>query len=184
MSGENQYLKRILQDLTTLTEIAKFTEDHQHSLRRWYGKRNPQTATQWADGTTLVLPYHAISGAATWGADANDEALLFGTADTLEPGYLCGDFDEILVVANSSSTVYRIRFIWGTGTMAEAIIASQWSEIMFFRPNADNNRKVQVLHTPLIDINDKIWAQCANATDNATIDFYVGVHGYPYADTH
>lgn len=170
--------------LRHILEVTKFAEDHQHQLRRWYGKRNPQTDTLWADGTTLALPYHCISGASTWGAAANDEAKVFGSDDTLEPGYLTGDFDEILVVANSSATVYRIRVIWGSGSMADAIAANQWSEIMFFRGNADNNRKVQVLHTPLIAITDQIWAQCANATDDATIDFYVGVHGYPYDDTH
>jgi hypothetical protein len=169
--------------LRHIREIAEFAEGHQHQLRRWYGKRNPQTDVLWASATTLVLPYHCISGDSTWGAGANDEALVFGSGDTLEPGYLTGDFDQILVVSNNSATVYRIRFIWGTGSMADAIAANQWSETMYLRAVADNVRKVAVIQTPLIAINALIWAQCANATDNATLDFYVGVHGYPYADT-
>ena len=45
---------------------------------RWYGKLNPQTATNWCDGATLN-PYVAISGADTWGV----EEKLFGTGDVL-----------------------------------------------------------------------------------------------------
>jgi len=171
-------------------KTAEYTEEHMHHKVRWYGKKAAQTATLWTAllDTGLTQLYRAISGAGVYGTDGShdpaappsDEAFLFGTGDTLEPGYVVRDFDEILIVANSSSTLYLCRIIWGTGTMAEAITAKQYSEFPYFRGNADNVRKIQTIPTPLIGINYKIWLQCMNATDNATLDFVVGVHGYNF----
>jgi hypothetical protein len=160
----------------------RHTEEHVHHKVRWYGKKAIQDATHWAAllDTGLGLLYRAISGLGVYGLDLNDEAKLFGTDDTLEPGYVTGDFNEILVVANSASSLYLCRIIWGIGTMAEAITAKQYSEWPYFRGNADNVRKVRTTTTPLIPINYKVWLQTMNATDNATIDFVVGVHGYVF----
>jgi len=161
---------------------SEYTEEHMHHKVRWYGKLNPQDATHWAvllDGH-LAQPYRAISGNGVYGADAGDEAQLFGTDDTLELGYVVGDFDMILVTANSSNTLYLCRIVWGSGTLADAVTAKQYSEFVYLRSAADNVRKIQVIPTPLIDINAKVWLQCQNVTDNATIDFVVGVHGYTF----
>ncbi len=161
----------------------EYTEEHFHNKVRWYTKKNPQGATDWAAplDAHLANPYRCISGASTWGTDLNDEALLFGTGDVLtELGTLVwGDIDKILVVANTSSTIYLIRVIWGTGTMAEAITAKQYTEFPYLRGNADNVRKIQefkMMKVPVVGY--KLWAQCQNATDNATLDFVLGVHGY------
>ncbi len=159
----------------------EFVEHHLHHATRWYGKKNPQGANDWAvlmDGN-LTRPYRCISGLGAYGADAGDEALLFGTADVLwNANFLCGDFDEFLVIANSSNTVYLLRLIWGTGTMADAIAAGQYTTTPYIRNSNDTTRIKNIMKTPVIGINDKIWMQCQNATDNATIDFFVGVHGY------
>lgn len=170
-------------DLEEVLEEVELTEEHNHHKVRWYGKRAVQTDTQWADGATLT-PYQATSGNNTWGgATETDIAKLFGTGDTLTEigtGLVRGDFDEILVVANSSATVYRCRIIWGTGTWAEAIAANQYSEFVFLRGNADNVRKVMRVPTPLIDIDSKVWLQVWNATNDATLDVLVGVHAYDF----
>jgi hypothetical protein len=73
-----------------------------------------------------------------------------------------------------------VRFIWGSGTMADAIAAGQYTTFPYLRGNADNVRKIQVINTPLIGIDYKIWCQCQNSTDNSTLDFVVGVHGYNF----
>lgn len=163
---------------------TEYTEEHFHNIVRWYTKKNPQGANDWCaplDGH-LANPYRCISGNGTWGADANDEALLFGTDDTLtELGTLLyGDADRILVTANSSATVYLIRIIWGTGTMADAILANQYTEFPYLRAIADNVRKIQEFKMPKLAVAIKLWAQCQNATDNATLDFVIGVHGYDF----
>jgi hypothetical protein len=166
---------------------TEFAEEHLHHIVRWFGKLNPQTATNWCvsvDGH-LAQPYQAISGNGTWGTDANDEAQLFGTADIPIVDMLRGDFNEILIVANSSNTLYFNRVVWGTGSIADAVAANQYTEFPFFRPAADNNRKVMTCPTRKIPITIgglpvKVWLQTQNVTDNATIDFIVGVHGYDF----
>jgi hypothetical protein len=161
---------------------AEYTEEHAHHKVRWFGRKNPQGATDWAApfSTDMTRLYRCISGANTWGAGVGDEALLFGTTDIPISGMVVGDFDEILVLANSSSTVYLLRIIWGTGTMADAIAAGQYTEIPYFRATADTTRLRMICPTPLIGSAYALWAQCMNATDNATIDFIVGVHGYDF----
>jgi hypothetical protein len=179
--------------ITDIQRDSEYTEEHMHHKTRWYTKKAVPTATAWVDllDSHLANPYRCTSGASTWGVDGShdpagapsDEAFLFGTDDTLSDigtGLVCGDFDMILVTANTSATIYLLRIIWGTGTMTEAITAKQYTTFPYLRANADNVRKIQVVPTPLIGINDKIWAQCQNATDNATIDFVVGVHAYNF----
>ena len=166
---------------------AEYAEEHCHHKVRWFAKRNPQTVTNWCTSLVsgLAQPFRAISGAGVYGADAGDEAQVFGSADIPIIGMLTGDFNEVLVTANSSATIYACRIVWGTGTLADAIAATQYTEFPYLRGNADNNRKVQVTPSPLIPITiaglpTKIWIQCANASDNATMDFVVGVHGYNF----
>jgi hypothetical protein len=173
--------------LIDIQRDAEYSEEHAHHKVRWFGKLNPQTATNWCVkiDTGLTQLYRAISGNGVYGADANDEAQLFGTADIPISGMATGDFDQVLIVANSSITLYLCRIVWGTGTLAEAVAADQYSEFPFIRGDSDNNRKIQVVPTPLIPVTIgglpvKVWAQCMNATNNATIDFVVGVHGYGF----
>jgi hypothetical protein len=161
---------------------SEYSEEHAHHKVRWFGKKAIQGANDWAVplDTGLGLLYRAISGAGVYGADANDEAKLFGTTDVPIAGMVVGDFDQILMVANSSSTLYLCRIVWGTGTLAAAIAAGQYSEFPYFRAAADNVRKIQVTSTSLIGVANAVWLQCMNATDNATLDFVVGVHGYDF----
>ncbi len=166
---------------------ADYTEEHLHHYVRWFGKLNPQDATHWAVtmDAHLAQPYRAISGNGVYGADPGDEAQLFGTADVPIAGMLAGDFNEFLAIANTSNTVYLLRIVWGTGNLAAAIAAGQYTEFPFFRPAADNNRKVTIVTCKKIPIQvaglpTQIWCQCQNATDNATIDFFIGVHGYDF----
>ncbi len=160
-------------------------EEYLNHEVRWFGKLNPQTATKWCvsmDGH-LSQPYRAISDNGIYGIDSGDEAQLFGDDDIPIAGMVNGDFNEILIVANSSSSVYLCRIIWGTGKIEDAIAAGQYSEFPFYRAPADNVRKVMVTPMPKVPtfidgLPVHIWLQCQNATDNATIDFFVGMHGY------
>ena len=153
----------------------------------WFGRRNPQTDTLWADPATL-LPYVAISGDNAWGADPNDEAFLFGPGDAAihgtPHGYAACKPDEVLFVANTSQTVSRLRLIWGTGTMAAAIAAGQYSDLMF--ANLVVGAVIYAIYdiaTPVIPfyvggVAMRAWVQHWNATDNATVSFFIGMTGF------
>lgn len=155
-------------------------EKHFHNRELWIGKLGSQTATAWADDT--LSPFRAISGNNDYGADTNDEALILGTDDTpINSEFVKFDLHWILITALSTDTPWKLRFIWGSGTMADAILANQWSEIM--AQNNPNGSKANGAAIPIMmpRLNcgiDKVWAQVWNATDNATADFLVGFHEY------
>jgi len=174
----------VLNGIDTLEEIKHLTtetEIHLHSDGRWFGKSADQSGNDWAADT--LTPFQAISGNGVYGADADDEAKIVGSADT---PWIIGDthFDlhQLLIVAVSVNTEFKLRFVYGTGTMANAIIAEQYSEEMvkFDALNPQQSAgipfKVQAgKHT----VGIKMWVQAKNATDNATIGFYWGGHPYP-----
>jgi hypothetical protein len=167
--------------LLDVADEAEYIEEHMHHKVIWYGKNADQT-TYWASANTLT-PFRATSGANAYGTAGTDPAKCFSTSDNLSElgtGLVSGDFDEVLFVGNSSSTVYKLRLIWGTGTVAEAVTAGQLSETMFYRDNADKSRQPRLWSTPKIGVENAIWVECWNASDDATIDFFVGAHAYDF----
>jgi hypothetical protein len=154
---------------------------HLHNVERWYGKLAVQTATDWADNN-IATPYRAISGANVYGGDANDEAKVVGTADTPDiAGTTYYDVHRLLIVAASTTTVWKLRVVYGAGTMADAIAAGQYSTLMIkIDPAVGQTPSVahDVMMPRLRCGVDQVWVQAWNATDNATVDFYVGWHAY------
>jgi hypothetical protein len=149
-----------------------------HIRERWFGKSADQSGNNW--GADTLTPFQAISGAGVYGADANDEAKVVGSDDT--PIFV-GDTrmaaQRILVVGVSVDTHYKLRVVYGTGTMADAITALQYTEIMvkFDATNPQQSAGIPFdIKVPRLDVGTKIWLQAKNATDNATIDFFVGGH--------
>lgn len=155
-------------------------ERHLHGRERWRGKKAVQTATDWADD--VLTPFRATSGENAYGSDENDEALVLGTDDTpIIAGMVRYDLHRIILVNASASTAYKLRLVYGSGTMADAITAGQFSELVIMSdPSAQ-----QVAH----DVFDvmmprgtsgvtKVWIQAWNATNNATVDVLVGLHEY------
>jgi len=159
-----------------VTEIEK----HFHNVERWFGKLAVQTATDWAD--TNLTPFRAISGANTYGADPGDEAQVLGTADTPHiSGGVKYDPYRISILELSSDTIWRLRMIYGAGTMVEAIAAGQYSELMvsnIVTGSKAGGTPVDFRMPRLRCGIDKVWVQAWNATDNATCDFFVGLHEY------
>lgn len=156
-------------------------EEHCHNRERWFGKLAVQTATDWADDN-IATPYRAISGNNVYGADPNDEALVIGTADTPTiAGMVYYDLHRLLVVAASTTTVWKLRLVYGAGTMAAAIAAGQYSTLMIkIDPAVGQTPSVahDVMCPRLRCGVDQVWIQAWNATDNATADFFVGMHLY------
>jgi hypothetical protein len=157
-------------------------EKHFHNRECWRGKLAVQSGTNWADDN-IDTPFVAVSGANDWGTDTDDEAKVLGTGDTpFIGGNVKFDPHRILITAVSSSTPYKMRLIWGTGTMAEAIAANQWSCFMYrfdsISPAVEAGFPVDIKLPRLRSGIDKLWAQVWNLTDNATISFFIGIHEY------
>lgn len=157
---------------------------HIHGYSRWFGKSADQSGNDWnVPVSTAGMPtlFRAILGDSIYGEDANDEAKIWGTEDVCVSGDTKFDIHKLEVIATSSSTVYVLRIIWGSGTMADAIAAGQYSEIMVLHddaPTDDSSTPIDIMMPRITIGTHKIWIQAKNITDNATIDFYVGGHSY------
>lgn len=155
-------------------------ETHHHTQERWCGISGDQSGNNWcADNITV---FRAISGNNGYGADANDEAKVIGSVDTPRiTGNLFYDAHRLLVVAVSVNTVFRLRIVYGTGTMAAAIAAGQFTHFDVMSddtiPARAGGRPVDVM-MPRVAVETKLWIQAWNATNNATIDFLMGIHEY------
>ncbi len=162
--------------LTKTVELG----NHHHNRERWFGISANQSGNDWAADT--INEFTAISGSDVYGADASDEAKIFGTDDTpIIAGQTYFDFHQLLVHSVSVDTEYKLRIVYGTGTMANAITAGQYTEtmVMFDSSNPQLSAGIPVpILMPRLAIDTTIWLQARNATDNATITFYAGAHGY------
>lgn len=158
--------------------VVSEIEKHLHTRERWLGIRSPQTATLWA-AKGVTNPYIATSGNNTWGAAIQ----LIGTDDTpIIPGTTMFDPHRVLIVGVSQETQYLIRISYGSGTQADAITADQYSEIMIkFDPLAPQESAGIPFPIKFPRQNsgvDKLWAECWNVTNGATVSFFIGIHEY------
>lgn len=158
-------------------------ERHFHGRERWFGKLAVQTATDWADNN-ITTPYRCISGNNAYGTDANDEALVIGTADTpaiTGVGNVRFDVHRMLIVDSSSTSIWKLQVIYGTGTMADAITAGQYSTIMVKVDAAAGqtpNVPCEIMMPRGTCASTQVWVRGWNASNNATLDFYIGWHEY------
>lgn len=154
-------------------------ETHFHNHEHWRGKLAVQTEINWADNT--LTPYQAISGSNDYGSDADDEAKVLGTGDTPINGDVKFDPFRILIISLSTDTPWKLRMAHGSGTLSEAIAAEQVSEVMVVNvvTGSKSGGTPLEFRTPRLDAGvDKVWIQAWNATDNATCEFFIGLHGY------
>ena len=160
-------------------------EKHFHNRESWVGISGSQTGGDWSDSisdATMIPVFVAISGDDTYGADANDEAWVIGTNDLpLITGMVKADIHEVFVTAASVQTIYWMRIVYGSGTMADAITAGQYSEYPIIADAAVGGSVAAVARIMMPRITsgtDKIWIQAKSTTDNATLSFYIGLHEY------
>lgn len=157
-------------------QLAYEAEKHVHNRERWCGKLGSQTATDWCDPGSLS-PFRAISGNGDFGGDTDDEALVVGTGDKPHiSGMTKYDLHRILVTASSQATDWVLRIIYGSGTMAAAESAGQYSDVMV--QEARKGGPIEVIMPRGTCGTTKVWVRAKNATDNATIDFFAASHEY------
>lgn len=151
-------------------------EGHFHNRERWFGIATIPTATDWGEQASLS-PYRVISGAGDFGSDANDEALVLGTDDTPAiSGMTRFDAHRLEVTASSNAGDWVLRLIYGSGTMANAEAAGQYSDVMV--QEARKGSPVEVIMPRGTCGVTQLWVKGKNANNNATLDFFVGVHEY------
>jgi hypothetical protein len=163
-------------DIDNINDEINIIKNHFINRELWFGKLAVQTATDWADEFSLT-PYQAISGNSDFGSDADDEAKIFGTLDApIFLGQTHFKIFRITIVESSQTPPYCLRFIWGTGTMADSLAADQYTSLTL---TFDNFASVPFqLVFPTLENGHKVWCQCKNAVDNATINFFVGAFGF------
>ncbi len=177
--------KKAIDGLTGVTDSLSYgietLRNHNHSLERWFGISADQSGTDWALEDT-TNNYRAISGAGVYGADANDEAKVIGTGDgPLVTGGVQFDLHRIFFLALSTDTIWTIRVIWDVTSMANGISNDRFSTVMLMNNPSGNKASglPAALQVPQLTWGtDMVWIQAKNATDNATADFYIGVHEY------
>ncbi|KKM05730.1 hypothetical protein LCGC14_1751110 [marine sediment metagenome] len=162
--------------LRKIEQAAFALENHIHNRERWFGKSGDQSGNNWGTESSLT-PFRAISGNIAFGSDADDEALVLGTDDTpCIAGTTRFDPHTIMVEAASVATEYVIRVIYGTGTMADAETAGQYSDTMV--TDAKKGEPLDIHMPRLTSGSHKVWVRIKNGTDNATMDFHYGIHEY------
>jgi len=162
-------------EIIEAVQDAIILEDHFHNVERWVGKSADQSGNNWGTQSSLTH-FTAISGDGDFGSDADDEAKIVGSDDTpLVAGNTHFDAHRIMCVSASNANPFLLRLIYGTGTMQQAITAGQYSEIMVTEARKGSPIEVRM---PRVASGTKMWAQAKNATDNATIDFFMGIHEY------
>jgi len=174
INGLDPNIERISTQLTDIYNTVTEIDEYLHSNSIWFGIAAPQTATDWGERTSLA-PFRAISGNGVFGADANDEALVIGTEDTpLFPGRTHYSVHRMMVEAASNATPFVLRIIYGTGTMNEAQDAYQYTNFMM--TDARKGASVPVYMARCISGQTKVWVRAKNATNDATVDFFIGLH--------
>ncbi len=156
-------------------------EKHFHSPETRLGVSGDQSGNDWALEDTLNV-YQAKSGNAVYGADADDEALVIGTSDgPYKTSMVKFDLHKIFITDLSTNDPFAIRIVWGSGTMADAVTAKQFSHSMAINNPAASRasgQPIEVMMPRKTWGTDKIWIQVKCATDNATMDFFVFIHEY------
>lgn len=136
------------------THLVNEIETDVHAKIKWFGRHATQAGTVWALQDTLGL-FRSTSGANTWGIDAADTTKIFGSTN------FTTDFDisYILIVANSATTVYKVRFVWSTTNFAAGLAAGNITETMSIPPAA--NARSAPMQVGMVELTSgtKVWAQ-------------------------
>jgi hypothetical protein len=76
--------------------------------------------------------------------------------------------------------LWKLQVIYGTGTMADAIAAGQFSTLMVRTetPASSQDVPADVMMPHGTCGATQIWLRAWSATNNATISFFVGIHEY------
>ena len=162
------------ESVRTFAEVVEI-EHHIHNTEHWFGIAAGPTGTNWGEELSLT-PYRAITAAGDFGSDADDEALVLGADDTpIFARMVKFDLHRIMISAASNATPFVLRIVYGTGTMGAAEAAHQYTEVMI--TEARKGAPIEMIQQR-VSVGCQVWIRAKNATNNATIDFFIGLHEY------
>lgn len=123
-------------------------------------------------------PFTCVSGNNTWGPVIQ----VIGARDDPGPkGTGTYHIHRVQIATQSTLTAWRIRLFYGVDTLEEAVQAQRWTEIMHVTavavPGAAGGANIPVKIPSLPSRASSVWAQAWNATNLATVEFFVGCHG-------
>jgi hypothetical protein len=146
-------------------------EEHLHNREKWIGNNggDPQEDN--------LTSFQVASGNGIFGT----EVLLLDTGDTpFRTGKTFFDFHRLLITDLSEFETIYLRVIWGTGTVAEAEAAGQYTTVSVLRlstlPTA-GGFPMDII-CPRIAVGTKVWIKMKATTNLSTCDFVFGLHEY------
>jgi hypothetical protein len=159
-------------------EEIEIVEEHIHGKEHWFGISADQSGDNWGGDT--LFPFACTSGNADY--LEGGKAKVLGEDDTpIGIGSTLFDLHRLLVTAVSEDTVYKIRIIWGTGTMVQAISNGEFTvvAVKFDALNPQQSAGIPFnIIMPRLVAGTKVWAEIKNITNLATLSFYIGLHEY------
>ena len=168
LNGETYPGSKILEEVLDV-------EHHLHNRERWCGISADQGGEDWALEAGLTV-FRATSGLGVFGAGATDAAKIISTDDTpFIAGMTRFDVHRVKVHAASNANPYVLRFVWDATDMATGEAAGRYSDVMI--SDARKGGPVDII-MPRLTLTDKVWCRAKNGTDDATIDFFIGLHEY------
>lgn len=96
------------------------------------------------------------------------------------PGNLRFDVNRVFVTAVTSTEVFIVRLLYGTGTDAEAEAAGQYTDVPLMSTGAGTNSQGDPTSVIFkrVPIGTKVWAQAKTITPFNTISIIFGISEY------
>jgi len=152
--------------------------EERNTRERWWGAAAAPTEKN-AIAKTISVPFVATSGNDTWGPAIP----IIGSRDDPAPkGSSYFHIHRINIEEVSSDTTWMFRLLYSNYSLEEAAQAQRYTEKLFASTVAvallDHGRSFTIRSDVLHCGQCKVWAQVWNATNLATLEFYIGVHGH------
>lgn len=166
-----------LENIYTETVVL---ERHHHNRERWIGEHGVRNAEIDCGATGTQAVFQSTAGNLTWSVAP---LCLIGTGDgPFVTGMTRFDAHEILVVdvAVAADTVlHYCQLIYGTSTVANAIIAEQFTDFQFIPERGAVVTRIDFI-TPLLTYGtDKVWLRhWVDGVNAPMMDFRLGLHEY------
>jgi len=178
INGEWQPLEEIRETTEETLEDTTRLIAHITTAVRWVGEHAIRNAEIDCGATGTMAVFQNTAGNDTWSATP---LCLIGTGDgPFMAGNTHAHVHMMLVtdVAVAADTdLHYVRVIYGTGTVADAITAGQFTEVQFVPERGAAHSLVPFQLPPLAYGTGQLWlSHWVGGTNAPTMDFRIGLH--------